>query len=192
MKHEQAAALAKEVGTNRCADSFTQLYEAYKRPMFKRISKSIHNHGDAEEVSQEAWLKVWSKLSTFQGNSTLWTWLTHVVDNTVLDYHRRKAKDMLAQAHSLSSHEDLDWMLSSQDGADPMNIMIAEEMRAQVDKAVELLPVKTKRAYEMYESGDYGYIDIARVLEISENAAYQRVHQARQHITKHLEENGND
>ena len=72
------------------ADAFEYLYKAYCRRVYGVCLRMIKNPGEAEDLTQQAFLQLFRKIGTFRGESSFSTWLHRVTVNIVLMYLRRK------------------------------------------------------------------------------------------------------
>jgi len=70
--------------------AFCQLAERYERRIYSLALHYCHSAADAEDLSQEAWLKAFQALSTFRGDSSFYTWLRRITINCFLNYQRAR------------------------------------------------------------------------------------------------------
>ena len=87
-------------------DAFCLLAEAYERRIYSLAFHYCREREDAEDLSQEVWLKAYAALSSFRNESTFYTWLRRITINCFLNHRRTKT----SRAH----HETLDDSLGSQ------------------------------------------------------------------------------
>src|SRR6266481_6157616 len=73
------------------AEAFAALFHAHKARVYSICVRMTNNTAQAEDLTQDAFLQVFRKLSTFKGNSALSTWLYRIAVNTVLMHFRKKA-----------------------------------------------------------------------------------------------------
>src|SRR5690349_6003254 len=73
------------------AEAFAALFHAHKARVYSICVRMTNNTAQAEDLTQDAFLQVFRKLSTFKGNSALSTWLYRIPVNTVLMHFRKKA-----------------------------------------------------------------------------------------------------
>jgi RNA polymerase sigma-70 factor (ECF subfamily) len=71
-------------------DAFRTLFEAHKRRVYSLCLRMTRSTVDAEDLTQETFLKVFRRIATFQGDSTFSTWLHRVAVNEVLQYLRKR------------------------------------------------------------------------------------------------------
>jgi len=73
------------------ADAFASLFHNHKARIYSVCLRMTNNTAEAEDLTQDAFLQVFRKLSTFRGDSALSTWLYRIAVNTVLMHFRKKA-----------------------------------------------------------------------------------------------------
>ena len=86
-------------------DAFCLLAEGYGRRVYSLALHYCRDHQDAEDLSQEVWLKAYAALASFRHESTFYTWLRKILINCFLNHRRRSAKslpwhDQLAEHHT--------------------------------------------------------------------------------------------
>ena len=86
MTDPEAIALAK----NGNREAFADLYRRHKKTVYRRCLQMLHNEHDAEDMTQEVFLKVWPRLGQFDCRSEFSTWLHRTATNTVIDHMRKK------------------------------------------------------------------------------------------------------
>src|SRR5271154_675105 len=73
------------------SDAFSSLFHAHKARVYAVCLRLTNNAAEAEDLTQDAFLQVFGKLSSFRGDSALSTWLYRIAVNTVLMRFRKKA-----------------------------------------------------------------------------------------------------
>src|ERR671922_2725506 len=73
------------------SDAFAALFYAHRPRVYSLCLRMTNNTAEAEDLTQDAFLQVFRKLSTFRGDSALSTWLYRIAVNTVLMHFRKKA-----------------------------------------------------------------------------------------------------
>ena len=66
--------------------SFQEIYETYKNKVFNTVISYLQNHEDAEEVTQDVFVEVHRSINTFEGKSSLSTWIYRISINKSLDF----------------------------------------------------------------------------------------------------------
>src|SRR5206468_1978915 len=95
----------------------------------------------AAELTQEAFVRAYDRLSQFEGASSFYTWLYRLARNRALDLLERKRPTAMADEH----------LERASDGPSPSDAMAATELRERVRAAMALLPVETRELLLMRE-----------------------------------------
>ena len=88
------------------ADAFAALFQAHKMRIYSLCLRMTNNTAEAEDLTQEAFLQVFRKLSTFRGDSALSTWLYRIAVNTVLMRFRKRSLSQLSLDEPRSTNTD--------------------------------------------------------------------------------------
>ncbi|MCO5233537.1 MAG: sigma-70 family RNA polymerase sigma factor [Chitinophagales bacterium] len=70
--------------------AFEKIVRKYTPSLFNHLRKYLHNTEDIEDVLQSVWIKVWTNLEKFRGESLLSTWLYTITTRSAYDYYRRR------------------------------------------------------------------------------------------------------
>ena len=74
---------------------FSDLVRKYSKPLYWKVRQIVIRHEDADDVLQNAFMKAWTKIGDFRGESNLQTWLYRICVNEALDFLRKK-REMLS------------------------------------------------------------------------------------------------
>ena len=159
--------------------AFEELHRRYAKRLHFTASRFTKNQEDSEDAVQDTFLKAFSKLDSFEGHSSFYTWLTSILINTCLMQLRRKRKYMFL---SLESHPEMDRSLKHL-LADP-KIDIEREFllrqRAQVlSDAISALSPTLRAVLETYKEHDCSMAEIAQRHRISCPAVKSRLLRAK-------------
>ncbi len=117
---------------------------------------------EAEDVVQDAFVRAFVKLDSFQQSSQFFTWLYRIAFNTALSRHRRRRNrvslDQVRETTGLEPVDDVD---------SPDEPMLRRERVAMVRQAMEMLSEEHRSILVLREMDDYPYETIAEILEIS-------------------------
>jgi RNA polymerase sigma-70 factor (ECF subfamily) len=135
----------------------------------------IHDHHAAEDITQEVFIAVFNKLSTFDPMRCRFsTWMFTIARNKSINHLRGNRKTL-----SLDSQE----FVSS---SDPSEQICNEEFFQQMDRALSALPKNQKRAFVLAEFEKLPYEEIAQVECVSIGTIKSRVHRAKKKLRKAL------
>nr|WP_216217260.1 RNA polymerase subunit sigma-70 [Amycolatopsis aidingensis] len=81
--------------------AFGELFERYRRELRVHCYRMLGSFEDAEDHTQDTFLRAWRRLETFQGRSTFRAWLYRIATNTCLDTLDKRPREPIPEAHSL-------------------------------------------------------------------------------------------
>ena len=156
---DAALAVAAAAGDR---EAFDVIVERHRRSVYQVCYRFVHNHEDASDLAQDAFVRAWKGLKTFKGESALSTWLYRIAVNVCLN--RVSAKTPLTEPIESTGHfEDV-----RLEGA--QHAMIREERAAVVRKAIANLPEKQRATLILRAYHDMSHQQIADVLGSSVGA----------------------
>ena len=148
-----------------------RLFRHWRQPLFRLVTRFIADPEDAEEATQEAFVRAFRALPRFKGNSSFKTWLFRIAINAATTYRQRRARDRAREdAHPLCADDrqpDRDVLLREAE--------TAHAVRAAVDELPEALrTVAVLRYYEELECGEIAEIEGCKI-----GTVWSRLNQAR-------------
>jgi RNA polymerase sigma-70 factor (ECF subfamily) len=165
------------------AAAFEFLYKAHCRRIYSLCLRMIKNPAEAEDLTQQAFLQLFRKISTFRGESGFSTWLHRVTVNIVL-MHIRRHKPAEIPVKDLERH--------SSNGEGPIeegssdNSMLGAIDRLNLMRAIRKLPAGYKKLFLMYHVIGYEHSEIAGLVGCSTGCSKSQVHRARKRLRRLL------
>lgn len=159
-------------------DGFSTLVRQYSEQLYWKIRHVVLNHEDSNDVLQNVFVKAWNNLETFQGKSSLSTWLYRIAVNESLDFMRKQKNTNYVSA-------DEDMAVANRLLAD--NYFDGDETQAQLQEAVSKLPEVQRIVFTMKYFEEMKYSEISKVLHTSEGALKASYHLAVKKITEYFE-----
>lgn len=155
---------------------FEALVNQYSEQLYWQVRRIVITHEDANDVLQNAFLKAWTSIETFKGDSKLITWLTRIAINEALDFTRKQKN------HPTLSTDDADLGLANQLMAD--KYFDGDETEAQLQEAIASLPDVQRTVFQLRYYDEMKYSDISKVLGTSEGGLKASYHIAVKKITE--------
>lgn len=169
-------------------DAFALLVQAHQKNVYALALRTLKNEQDALDISQEVFIKAYSALSSFKGQSRLSVWLYRVTHNMCLDHLRKQGK---TQTVSCSADEEEDHPLSLPDDTyEPHKAYEKKELRQELEAAIDSLSEEHRQVLTMRELSDMSYAEIAEELGISEGTVKSRLARARKAAAEFLIKQG--
>jgi RNA polymerase sigma-70 factor (ECF subfamily) len=168
------------------SEAFSDLFHAHKARIYSICLRMTNNTAQAEDLTQDAFLQVFRKLSTFKGNSALSTWLYRIAVNTVLMHFRKKALKQVSLDEP-SSHDAT--MVKREYGSRDGRLAGAVD-RITLARAIKDLPTGYRTIFLLHEVEGYEHQEIAKILDCSVGNSKSQLHKAKLRIREFLAEPG--
>jgi RNA polymerase sigma-70 factor (ECF subfamily) len=168
-------------------DAFPFLVKKYSRRIL-RVGRNITNNDeDAEDVLQEAFLKAYTHLDSFQGNSKFYTWLVRIAMNEALmKLRKRKGDKVISLDEQLDTGEDTVTREIAVWEGNPEDRYSQEELREILDKSVASLPEAFRTVFVLRDVEELSTEETAEVLNLSIPAVKSRLLRARLQLREKL------
>ncbi|MFD2178701.1 RNA polymerase sigma factor RpoE [Veronia pacifica] len=166
--------------------AFNLLVIKYQNKVCNLISRYVTNHGDIQDVAQEAFIKAYRAIPGFRGDSAFYTWLYRIAVNTAKNH-------LVAQGRRPPSSDiDADEAENFENGgalkeiSNPENLMLSEQLKQVVFNTIETLPEELKVAITLREIDGLSYEEIAEVMECPVGTVRSRIFRAREAVDKRV------
>jgi RNA polymerase sigma-70 factor, ECF subfamily len=169
------------------AQLFHELIRPYERRVYAMALSLLHNEADAEDATQEAFLKAFRSLASFRGDAKFGTWLVSITLNEARSRIRRR--DAI-KMESLDEPEDEEGHISPALLRDwkeiPSEALERKEIRHLLHKAVTALPLIYREVFQLRDIEQMSVNEAAAALGITISSVKVRLHRARMMLQKHL------
>ena len=162
--------------------AFNQLMQKYQQKVYWHIRKMVIDHDDANDLTQETFIKAWQALQNFRGDAQLFTWLYRIATNECLNFLNKKKRRFFLPIG------DVEEELLEKLAANP--VISGDEIQLKLQKAILKLPNKQRIVFNMKYFDDLKYEDIAEITGTSVGALKASYHHAVHKIEGFL--NGED
>ncbi len=160
--------------------AFNLIVQKYRERIYWHIRKIVIVHDDADDVMQNAFVKIWKGLPDFREESQLYTWIYRIATNEAITHlnqqKRRFFLPMVDVENKLSNTLESDHWFNG------------DELQKKLQKAILKLPEKQRIVFNMKYFDEMKYEDMAEILETSVGALKASFHLAVKKIEKFLEE----
>jgi RNA polymerase sigma-70 factor (ECF subfamily) len=163
------------------AEAFGRLIARYQDRLYNSLVHYLRNTTEAEDVLQEAFVLAWTRLASFQGKSSFYTWLYRIAFNTAISRRRR-------QRHHVSVERDLMGAATDIGGsiAGPEAGLEAEERAGELMAAMGRLNEEHRAILVLREMDELSYEDISEILDLPVGTVRSRLHRARSQLREQL------
>jgi RNA polymerase sigma-70 factor (ECF subfamily) len=169
------------------AQAFTRLVEKYERKIYRLAKHITQNDEDAEDVLQESFMKAYSNLDSFQGQSKFYTWLVRIaVNEALMKLRKRKSDRTVSLDEPHETEEDTVTREIAVWEDDPEKRYSREELRDILDRAVDSLKPGFRTVFVLRDIEELSTEETAEALGISVPAVKSRLLRARLQLRERL------
>src|SRR6266545_2851421 len=156
------------------ASAFERLYRTHVARIHSLTRRMLGGH-DADEVTQDIFVRTWQKLGQFRGESAFSTWLHRLAVNVVIERRRSFAIQRERMSDDPSA---LDLLTVAPARAD---------LRVDFEQAIDQLPPGAREIFVLHDVEGYKHREIAVLLDITSGTSKRQLHRARMLMRKHLD-----
>ena len=158
---------------------FREIVELFKNRVYGMAYKFTNNYDEAQDLSQEIFLKIYKEIGSFRFESKLSTWIYRISINTCLDWKRKNNKVKILSTSIINDDDETIELDIKDDNPLPDEAFIQSENQREVHELVYGLPDKYKTVIIMYHFNNMSYQDISLALNIPERTVETRLYRAR-------------
>ena len=173
--------IARLIQTKTQNEAFKELVQCYQKPLYYHIRNIVLNHDDTDDVLQNTFIKVYSNIGNFKGESKLYSWMYRIATNESLTFIEQRAKKQgisnveVQQKAILNLESDV--------------YFEGNEIQIKLQKAIATLPEKQQLVFKMKYFEDMKYENISEILDTSVGGLKANYHHAVKKIVEYLKNN---
>ena len=161
-------------------DAFTVLVERYKDAVQNLAYRMLSNTAEAEDVTQETFVRAYTQLATYKPAHKFSTWLLSIASHLAIDQLRRRR----FLALPLEDVPFLEWIVDS--GASPEQSTLQGEQQDEIQVYLQRLPGKYRAVIVLRYWYDFSYEEISRTLNLTPALVKARLHRARELLARYM------
>lgn len=159
-----------------------ELYDLYGQRIYRLAHSMLHSPSDADDATQDIFMRAWEKAHTFKGESSLFTWLYRLAVRHCLNVLRQR-KRHIAHGKKLMTLTQPPSVAIADSG--PAGSLAAQECRGQLDGLLSILPPAHRACLVLREVDGFSYGEIAALVGIPEGTVMSRLSRARTALRAH-------
>lgn len=156
---------------------FNELVNTYQQRVYFHVRRMVVSHDEANDVSQNTWIKVWENLSNFKADASYFTWIYRIATNEALMHLRKRNRRFLNFTDQpLESHR-----------VDFQSDFNGDEALKKLHVAIATLPPKQQAVFNMKYFEELKFKEISEIMQTSEGALKASYHIAVKKIEEQLQ-----
>jgi RNA polymerase sigma-70 factor (ECF subfamily) len=168
-------------------EAFETLIEFHQKQVYNIAFRYFKNAHDAQEISQEAFLKAFKSIQTFHQESSFTTWLYRITINTCLDeLRKRKNKQTLSLNYETKSESDSYQIELPSKSDTPDQVFEKKDLRKTIYDAIDSLKEDQRNVIILKDIQGFQYEEISKILNIPIGTVRSRINRARQNLQQIL------
>ena len=172
-------------------DAFEPLVTEHQTRVYHLALRMLGNEADAADAAQDAFIKAYTSLASFRGDSRFSVWLYRLTNNICIDYLRRQKRQSAVSLQTEDDEgEELELSLPDERYSPELLAERAEE-QAAVRAAIAALPADCREILTLREIGGLSYEELAAALSLETGTVKSRLNRARKKLCALLVESGN-
>lgn len=164
------------------AQAFALLVEKYKHMVFTLALRIVKNREEAEEISQDVFVKIYNAITNYKGDAKFSTWLYRITYNKSLDYLKKQKRNL--DTFSVDEYENMDFI----EMENIIRNIEEKERKEAINKILKELKAKDGVLITLYYYEELSLIEIAQVMNLSPNTVKVQLHRSRKRLAKLLKE----
>lgn len=170
----------------RCLEGDAAAWDALVRLHWRRVFniayKFVARYDDAEDLTQEIFVKLFRSIATYDRRAKFETWLTNVTRNLCIDHYRRRRRE----AARITNDVDLDVLTIQELASRPDATLEQRDEVAMVRRALATLPATYREPVALRDVHELSYEEIARRLRLPEGTVKSRINRGRKELARQL------
>jgi RNA polymerase sigma factor (sigma-70 family) len=159
-------------------NAFRHLVTAYKGTVFRHAFALLNDRMEAEDVTQEAFVKAYYSLPKLENEYAFVSWLTKIVTNLCYDKNKK-----ITKKNAMESEELIENVVIPK-GPSPIDQTVA---KISIKEALQKIPIDQRNALILKEIQGYSYLEISELLKIPLGTVKSRINAARENLRKELQ-----
>ena len=168
---------------------FSRLIDNHKSMVYNLAYRMSNNPHEAEDISQETFLRAFQSLAHFNPSYKFSTWLYQITLNIIRDRFKKKELNYVSLDAPVETDDSEFYPQPADLTNNPEQIMAQKEDARAIQQAVSSLPLKYREVLVLRHLQDLSYIEISNILKLPSGTVKIRLYRAREQLRKILENN---
>jgi RNA polymerase sigma-70 factor (ECF subfamily) len=178
---DEKAFIAELLNPETQNEAFRKLLQLYQKPLYNHVRNMVLNHDDTDDVLQNTFIKIYSNLKNFKGDSKLFSWIYRIATNEAITFMQQRSKKQ-----GISNEEVQQKAINKLESDVYFD---GNEIQLKLQKAIALLPEKQQLVFKMKYFEEMKYENMSEILDISVGGLKANYHHAVKKIQEYLKTN---
>ncbi len=177
---------------NEVLDGNTEIFQLiifrYQKVIFNYIYRMVKHRQEAEDLAQETFVRVFSKLKRYDHAYEFSTWIYRIALNVCRDFFRRKKFFFFSLQNPVGEEEESEFadFIAQESFSDPDGVILNQELKLEIEKAILRLPVKFREIIVLRHIDGLSYEEIANVTSLPIGTVKTYIYRARKKLQDDL------
>lgn len=167
-------------------DAFGEIVEIFKDKIYQLVYRMVGNAHEAEDVAQEAFIRAYININSYDTNRKFSTWLYRIATNLTIDRIRKKKPDYYLDAEVAGTDGLTMYSQVAADIALPEEEVVSMELQNEIQRQILKLPDKYRSVIVLKYIDELSLIEISEILEIPVGTVKTRIHRGREALRQQL------
>lgn len=165
--------------------AFEELVYQYERLVYTTAYRMLNNHSDAQDVTQEVFIKVYQKLEMYKPTYSFAAWISTIASNTCIDYIRKNKKKQILSLDKEIEFDDSSITLTIEsDDLTPEEELLQQEKRDLLTKAIQMLDHESRELIILRDVNGLSYNEISDNLNLKLGTVKSKISRSRLKLQK--------
>jgi len=166
--------------------AYREILKKYRAPLYNLLFRMVRNKMETEDLVQEAFIKAFGSLATFNDDYAFSTWLYKIAINNCIDHFRKKRLKTFSLDKPIDSEDGKIHREFPDPSYQPANTLLSTEKDQLIEQAIKNLPEKYRISIVLRHNEDKSYEEISQILNIPLGTVKARIFRAREMLKKQL------
>lgn len=166
--------------------AYTEILKKYRAPLYNLLYRMVKNKMETEDLVQEAFIKAFNSLASFNDDYAFSTWLYKIAINNCIDHFRKKKLKTFPIDKPIESKDGTIQREFPDASYQPDKSLLSKEKNKLIDEAIQNLPEKYRTAIVLRHNDDKSYDEISDIMGIPLGTVKARIFRAREMLKKQL------
>ena len=170
-------------------DAFETIVKKYEKMIYSLAMSKTNNREDAQDISQECFLRAYKMLAGYRTDSAFSTWIYRICQNLIVDFYRKERKTKTVSLSATDEYGEPQIKELQDFAPDPSEELIRAEKIEKIRKAIGALPEELREIITLRDLNNTSYARISEMLGLEIGTVKSRLNRARDKLKNYILQN---